>query len=101
MPAGGARMTPTLAASVNLPIILSANNGGAIVTVNNSHHYRLIGLEISVTSNNPGNTGLVRFGDGGGGGQTSLAGVPDNLLLPPCYIHRPARTPPHALDVAP
>src|SRR5260221_3605496 len=93
MPAENARMTPTLAASVNLPIILSANNGGAIVTVNNSHHYRLIGLEISVTSNNPGNTGLVRFGDGGGGGQTSLAVMPNNLGIVRCYIHGIAGTP--------
>ena len=87
LPPEGARMTPKIAALAQLPLILSANNYGAISTALGAHHWRLIGLEVSVTPNNPGNTGLVRFGDGGGGGQVSAATTANNLTVDRCYIH--------------
>ncbi|MEO8333655.1 MAG: Ig-like domain-containing protein [bacterium] len=87
LPAEGSRMTPAIAAAARLPILLSANNQGAINTALGAHHYRIVGLEISVTATNTGNTGLVRFGDGGGGGQTSLAMVAHDLILDRSYVH--------------
>jgi Right handed beta helix region/Bacterial Ig-like domain (group 2) len=87
LPAPGARMTPALAAAARLPLILSPTNLGAIATALGAHHYRLIGLEVSLTPGNAGNTGLVRFGDGGGGGQTTAASVPHDLIIDRCYVH--------------
>ena len=87
LPLAGARMTPSLAAAGQLPLIQSPNYGGAIATALGAHHWRLIGLEVSVTPTNPGNTGLVRLGDGGGGGQVSAATTANNIIIDRCYIH--------------
>ena len=87
LPAEGSRMTPTIAAAAQLPIVLSPTNQGAFNTVLGSHHYRIIGLEISITPANTGNTGLIRLGDGGGGGQTSLPLVAHDLVLDRVFVH--------------
>jgi uncharacterized protein YjdB len=87
MPLPGARMTPSIAAAVQLPIIQSPNNGGAINMAPGAHHYRLIGLEITVTPANTGNTGLIRFGEDGTNGQTTLASVPHDLVLDRSFVH--------------
>ncbi len=86
VPAAGARMTPALAANARLPIIVSPNNVGAFQTAPGSHHYRIIGLEITVPAS-IANTGLVRMGDDGGNGQTTVASIPHDLVLDRLYIH--------------
>lgn len=87
LPPEGSRMTPAIAASAQLPIVLATTNLGAFNTLLGAHHYRIIGLEISVTPTNSGNTGLIRFGDGGGGGQTSLPLVAHDLVLDRVFLH--------------
>ncbi len=87
LPPEGSRMTPAIAAAAQLPIVLSPTNQGAFNTVLGAHHYRIIGIEISVSPTNTGNTGLIRFGDGGGGGQTSLPLVAHDLVLDRVFIH--------------
>ncbi len=82
MPAEGARMTPTIASAVNLPKLLSINNQGAIATAAGAHHYRLIGLDVSVPAT-IANTGLVRFD----GQQTTLAQVPHHLVIDRSFVH--------------
>ena len=86
MPAPGTRMRPSIAAAANLPVLQSQNNTGALSTAPGAHHYRVIGLEITVPSNVV-NTGLVRMGDDGGNGQTTAASIPHNLVLDRLYIH--------------
>ncbi|MEP6618253.1 MAG: Ig-like domain-containing protein [bacterium] len=87
MPAQGARMTPTVAATVNLPKILSNTNLGAIATAPGAHHFRIIGVEVTFAPGVTVNTGLVRFGDDGGNGQTTIASIPHDLVLDRSYVH--------------
>ena len=87
VPAEGARMTASLAGTARLPILLTATNQGAINTALGAHHYRLVGLEITLTPGNTGNTNLVRFGDTGSGGQTTLAVVAHDLVIDRSYLH--------------
>lgn len=82
MPAEGSRMTPGIAAAVRLPLLLSVNNQGAIATAAGAHHYRLIGIEVSVPATIL-NTGLVRFD----GLQTTVAQVPHHLVVDRSYVH--------------
>ncbi|MEP6618053.1 MAG: Ig-like domain-containing protein [bacterium] len=86
-PAEGARMTPTIAAAVKLPKLLSPTALGAIATAPGAHHYRIIGMEVSLASTSTSNTGLVRFGEDGGNGQITLASVPHDLVLDRSYVH--------------
>ncbi|MEP6729238.1 MAG: Ig-like domain-containing protein [bacterium] len=86
LPAPGSRMTPSMAAAANLPIVLSTSNQGAFATAPGAHHYRLIGLEVSVPASIP-NTGLVRLGDDGSNGQTTWATIPHDLVLDRMYVH--------------
>jgi hypothetical protein len=60
----------------------------AIRTVDGAHHYRLVGLELTVP---PGsyNLGLVRFGTGQ---ETSDAQFPHHLIVDRCYVHGDPRT---------
>ena len=83
VPAEGSRMTPSLAATARLPIILSTTNQGAFSTDIGAHHYRLIALEVSVPASIP-NTGLIRFGSGY---ETSVAQLPHDLVLDRLYVH--------------
>jgi hypothetical protein len=82
-PAPGSRMTPALAAAARLPKILSTTNQGAFNTDNGAHHYRLIGLDVSVPAS-INNTGLIRFGTGY---ESTMAQMPHDLVLDRMYIH--------------
>jgi hypothetical protein len=82
----GNRMTPTRAASANLAKILTPNNWPAIAVDLSAHHYRLTGLELSMTSAAYDVNGIVRFGDGGSA-QNSLSLVPHDLVLDRSYVH--------------
>jgi hypothetical protein len=85
LPPEGTRMTPALAAAANLPRI-APSQGSAFTTMGAAPHYRLVGLELTV-----GGTAtvysLVSLGTDGGGGQTTLASVPHDLVLDRMYIH--------------
>ncbi len=82
MPAEGVRMTPTIAALVNLPRLISPNNQGAIESDAGAHHYRIIGIEVTVPATVL-STGLVRFD----ANQTTAANTPHNLVLDRSYVH--------------
>ncbi len=100
LPAPGSRMTASQAATANLPVVQTPNNGGAILTALSAHHWRIIGLEVTVTpGNTSGPSALLRLGDGGGGGQTSLSVTANNLVIDRCYIHGVAGTPGVVPDV--
>ena len=87
LPAEGSRMTPTVAAKANLPMIRTTNGSGAIFTAASAHHYRLIGLDVSVTAPvSVENYGLVLLGDGSTA-QNSMSLVPHDLVLDRMYIH--------------
>lgn len=85
LPAEGTRMTPTMAASLNLPKIQASNTVNVIATALGAHHYRLVGLEVSVTPSNTYSYGLLAFD--GGQNQTTLAVVPHDLVADRLYIH--------------
>lgn len=86
LPPEGVRMTPSIAAAMNLPKVMSASNVGAFQTAPGAHHYRLVGFEISVPATTS-NTGLVRLGDDGGNGQRTVASIPTDLVIDRMYIH--------------
>ncbi|MEP6731212.1 MAG: Ig-like domain-containing protein [bacterium] len=83
VPQEGSRMTPSLAAAARLPLVVSPNNQGAFNTASGAHHYRLIGLEVSVPAT-VASTGLIRLGTGY---ETTLAALPHDLVLDRMYIH--------------
>ncbi len=83
VPAEGSRMTPSQAASANIPKVISNTNQGAFVTDFGAHHYRLVGLEVSVPASVV-NTGLIRLGTSY---ETTLAQMPHDLVLDRLYIH--------------
>lgn len=78
------RITPEYAEV--LPKIISPNANAAIKTRPGAHHYRLIGLEISIADHVEFNTGLVLLGDGSGA-QNHYESIPHNLIVDRCYIH--------------
>ncbi|MEO7455186.1 MAG: hypothetical protein ABIY52_02925 [Gemmatimonadaceae bacterium] len=86
LPAEGVRMTPSVAAAMNFPRVLSATNLGAFQTAPGAHHYRLMGFEVSVPAS-IANTGLVRLGDDGGNGQTTVASIAHDIVIDRMYIH--------------
>jgi glutamine amidotransferase PdxT len=83
IPAQGRRMTPSYAAQ--LPKIVTPGSAAAIQTAAGAHHYRLVGLEITVGTTGT-NYGLVLLGDSSGA-QSSLSQVPHSLILDRVYIH--------------
>lgn len=83
LPPQGRRMTPAYAAQ--LPKIVTPGSAAAIQTAAGAHHYRLVGLEITVGGTGT-NYGLVLLGDSSGA-QSSLTQVPHSLILDRVYIH--------------
>lgn len=88
LPAQGKRMTPALAASLNLPKILSPNSVSALLTAAGAHHFRLTGLEISSTPTTTLTYAAISLdGAANGGTQTTMAQLPHDLVLDRLYIH--------------
>lgn len=81
LPPEGSRLSPAKAG--RLPVILATSNAGAIVTDPGAHHWRLIGLEVSIPST-IATTGLIRLGTGY---ETTLAQMPHDLVLDRMYVH--------------
>jgi hypothetical protein len=87
LPAQGNRMTPALAAASRLPIIKSADAGNAIQTALGAHHYRIVGVEITLGDAITRSYGLVGFGMDKSQGQTTLATTAHDLVLDRVYVH--------------
>jgi uncharacterized protein YjdB len=99
LPAPGTRVTPATAAS--FAKIITPNSAAALKTSNPNCGWRLVGVEIgaSASAGVVGvslNYGIFWLGDGGwtGGGetQTSLAQVPQQIVLDRVYIHGTSTT---------
>jgi hypothetical protein len=86
LPAEGRRMTPALAAAGNLPRIVTPNHAAAIATAPGAHHYRFVGLEVTVAQQAEVNT-LFALGTDSPGGQKTLESVPHHIVLDRMYIH--------------
>src|SRR5437870_3230677 len=85
LPPPGTRITPAYATV--LPKVVSPNSAAAIATVAGAHHYRLIGLEVTIgagVTSNTGVGGLVQLGDST---QTTLDQVPHDIILDRVYVH--------------
>jgi hypothetical protein len=67
--------------------VVTPNNAPALFAPINSHHWRLVGLE--VTQSGPFFThDLIQLGDGDTAGQQdTLAEVPHHLVVERCYLH--------------
>ena len=81
LPAPGMRIDPSYAAQ--MPKIVSPDSTPAFQTDPGAHHYRLVGLEITVASGVTLNYGLVTLGNDS---QTSSE-VPSYIVLDRVYIH--------------
>jgi hypothetical protein len=86
VPAEGTRMTPTQAASLQLPKILSATVLPAIRTAPGASHWRIVGIEVTTTSTLSTNQGLIWAGEGGSA-QATVASVPSDLIFDRVYVH--------------
>ena len=87
LPAEGRRMTPTLAAQLNLPKVLSPNTNSAVTTAAGAHHYRLVGLEVSSAASTTLTYAAVSLDAGTTTAQITLTQVPHDLVLDRLYIH--------------
>jgi hypothetical protein len=89
LPPEGQRMTPALAASLALPKVVSSNYESAFRTLPGAHHYRLVGLEVSLASAPAYNYGLILLGGGNCSDerQCTLADIPHDLVLDRMYVH--------------
>ncbi len=81
LPAPGTRVGPADAG--RMPKIVSPNQTAAIRTAAGAHHYRLMGLEVTVAAGVPQNYSLLELGSG----SQTLSGVPHHLILDRMYIH--------------
>jgi hypothetical protein len=81
----GVRVTP--AQSYLMPKIVAPGQGtAAISTVNGSHHYRLVGIEVMTRDAATFAYDLVLLGDASSY-QSSLEQVPRHISIDRCYIH--------------
>ncbi len=71
-----------------MPKIITNHLAGipAIRTMANAHHYRFVGIEISVDVNVMNSYGLINLGDGSSA-QNTLDKVPYQLIIDRCFIH--------------
>lgn len=81
----GRRVTPADAA--RMARVATPSAGPALVAPPNSHHWRIVGLE--VTQSGPVNTyELIQLGDGDASGpQDTAAEAPRHLAIDRCYLH--------------
>src|SRR5690606_2870977 len=71
-----------------MPKIISTHPSGlpCFRTQASAHHFRLVGLEISVDAGIENNYGLVFLGDASAA-QNTPGEVPHDLIVDRCYIH--------------
>ncbi len=87
LPAEGTRMTPAIAAQLQLPRILSPNTVSAILTAAGAHHYRLTGLEVTSVATQTLTYAAISLDGGSTQPQTTLAQVPHDLVMDRLYVH--------------
>jgi len=83
LPAAGERISPTFAPL--LPKIRASNVGAAIRTAPGASNWRLMFLEF-LPASSTASANLVEFG-GTGTTQSTLASVPQHLVMDRCYLH--------------
>jgi hypothetical protein len=85
LPPEATRITPAYAKA--LPKLVSTSNEAtALSTAPGAHHYRLLGIEITVAPAVAQTNMIVALGDGSAA-QSSLARVPHDLILDRVYVH--------------
>jgi hypothetical protein len=84
LPREGERITPAYAPV--LAKIVTPDEDAALRAGPRAHHYRLVGLEITVDTGVGNNGGVVRLG-GSGTDQRTLDQVPHHLILDRVYVH--------------
>lgn len=83
LPAEGSRMTPAIAAALSLPRVSSPNATAVFQTEAGAHHYRIVGLEVTVEPSVTTNYGTINFGLN----ETTQAAVPHDLIVDRSYVH--------------
>ena len=84
VPAAGQRITPAYASA--LPKIVTPNGNSAIITAPGAHHFRFVGVEITVAAGVGSTNALVAIGTSGDI-QNTLAAVPHDFVFERVYIH--------------
>jgi hypothetical protein len=85
LPAEGSRMTPTIAASLNLPKILTAAANPAIATASGSARWRFVGVEVTADVGLSMTYALISLGNDNG--TQTLANVPTGIIFDRVYVH--------------
>jgi len=78
----GVRIDPS--AAFAMARIVTENTDAALKTQARAHHYRLIGIELTVSAEVSSNFGLIRLGDSE---ETNSARVPHHITIDRCFIH--------------
>ncbi|MEZ4425561.1 MAG: Ig-like domain-containing protein [Gemmatimonadota bacterium] len=84
LPSQGTRVTPSSAS--NFARIMTDNTAPALWVLAGSSQYRIMGVEIGVSTSAPFNYGIVRLGETGSA-QNTLSRVPSNIILDRVYVH--------------
>lgn len=84
LPAAGTRVGPADATSMAKLQISQAAGSAAIQTADNAHHYRIVGLEITV---GPTLTDFIFSMVSIGNSDVSTSTLPNNITIDRCYIH--------------
>jgi hypothetical protein len=82
LPPRGTRLSPE--AAPRLAKIVAAGQQPALATQPGAHHYRIVGLEITVAPGVPRNYGLVTIGTFD---QSSPGAIPHHVVLDRVYVH--------------
>jgi hypothetical protein len=83
LPTPGNRINPSQHTAL-LATIASPNSDPAIITAPGAHHYRLVGLNVTLEAGQPMSFGLVTFGNGN---ETTKDILPHNIIVDRSYIH--------------
>jgi hypothetical protein len=81
LPSPGTRVSPANAAS--MPKILAPDDGNALTTVANSHHFRFVGIEFAPVSGSKVIYQVVTIGNT----DASPATLPSHIVFDRCYVH--------------
>lgn len=82
LPTPGNRVVPAIASNMPTITVTAGAGSGAFVTANAAHNYRLVGLNIKAAAGSLVAT-LVDFGTN----VSSLANVPQKIVVDRCYVH--------------
>jgi hypothetical protein len=86
LPRPGTRVGPEHTSRMARIVASNGNGTPAIRTEPQAHHYRLVGLEITVAPFVTEHYGTVNLGEGGTAQSTETA-IPHHLIIDRCYVH--------------